>query len=195
LLVKRSTVLDPSLRRRRGLKARSAAFGLCPAGNVMRLSDIVTPAAIAVQVRLEDKAHALKFAASLLGARSGLDPDRVCQALAAREALGSTGIGKGVAVPHVCFPDLDRPYALLCTLANPIGFDAIDGKPVDLIFTVITPTGSKGCNGGEALPYLAALSRILRDAGTAQALRHAKNTASVYDIIVRPAVMAAQPLS
>jgi nitrogen PTS system EIIA component len=161
----------------------------------MRLSDIITPATIAVRVRLEDKSHALKFAASSLSARSGLDPDRICQALAAREALGSTGIGKGIAVPHVCFPDLDRPYALLCTLASPIGFDAIDGKPVDLIFTIITPTGSKGCNGGEALPYLAALSRILRDGGTAQALRNAKVPWGVYDIIVKSAAMAAQLVS
>jgi PTS system nitrogen regulatory IIA component len=160
----------------------------------MRLSDIITPATIAVRVHLEDKPHALKFAASSLGARSGLDPERICQALAAREVLGSTGIGKGVAVPHVCFPDLDRPYALLCTLAAPIGFDAIDGEPVDLIFTIITPAGP-GCNGGEALPYLAALSRILRDGGTAAALRNAKNPWGVYDIIVKSPVMAAQLIS
>jgi nitrogen PTS system EIIA component len=161
----------------------------------MRLSDIVTPATIAVRVHLEDKAHALKFAASSLGARSGLDPDRIWQALAAREALGSTGIGKGVAVPHVCFPDLDRPYALLCTLATPIGFDAIDGKPVDLIFTIITPTGSRGCNGGEALPYLAALSRMLREGETAQALRNAKNPWGIYDIVVKSEAIATQLVS
>ena len=161
----------------------------------MRLSDIITPATITVRVHLEDKSHALKFAASALGARSGLDPDRICQALAAREALGSTGIGKGVAVPHVCFADLDRPYALLCTLANPIGFDAIDGKPVDLIFAIITPAAAGGCNGGQALPYLAALSRMLRDGETAQRLRNAKNPWGVYDIIVRSAAAAAQFVS
>jgi PTS system nitrogen regulatory IIA component len=157
----------------------------------MRLSDIITPATIAVRVRLEDKRHALKFAASSLGASSSLDPGRIWQALTAREALGSTGIGKGIAVPHVCFPDLDRPYALLCTLATPIGFDAIDGKPVDLIFAIITPTASGGCNGGQALPYLAALSRILRDGETARALRNAKNPWGVYDIVVRSTAMAA----
>jgi PTS system nitrogen regulatory IIA component len=156
----------------------------------MHLSGIITPATIAVRVRLEDKPHALKFAAASLGARSGLDPERICQALAAREALGSTGIGRGVAVPHICFPDLDRPYALLCTLANPIGFDSIDGKPVDLIFTIITSAGP-GCNGGEALPYLAAISRILRDGSTAAALRNAKTPWSVYDIIVKSPAMAA----
>ena len=160
----------------------------------MRLSDIITPATIAVRVRLEDKPHALEFAASSLGARSGLDPERISQALAAREALGSTGIGKGVAVPHVCFADLRRPYALLCTLADPISFDAIDSNPVDLIFTIITPAGS-GCNGGEALPYLAALFRILRDEETAQALRKAKNPWGVYDIIAKSPAMTAQFVS
>jgi nitrogen PTS system EIIA component len=160
----------------------------------MRLSDIITPAAIAARVRIEDKSHALKFAASSLGAASGLDPERICQALAAREALGSTGIGKGIAVPHVCFAGLSRPYALLCTLVAPIAFDAIDGAPVDLIFTIITPVGP-GCNGGEALPYLAALSRVLRDKDTARALRNAKNPWDVYDIIVKSPAMAAQLVS
>jgi nitrogen PTS system EIIA component len=152
----------------------------------MRLSEIITPGTIAVRVRLEDKAHALRFAAASLGARSGLEPGRIREALTAREALGSTGIGRGVAVPHVCFPDLDRPYALFCTLANPIGFDAIDGKPVDLIFTIITPVGA-GCSGGEALPYLAAFSRILRSPDAAAALRNANNPWSVYDILIKAA--------
>ena len=58
---------------------------------------------------------------------------------------------------------------LFCTLADPIDFDAIDNKPVDLIFTIITPPGS-GTGGGEALTYLAAVSRMLRDEKLASAL-------------------------
>ncbi len=150
----------------------------------MPLSDIITPAVIAVHVRIENKAHALRFAAASLGSRSGLEPERIREALAGREALGSTGIGRGVAVPHVCFPDLDRPYAMFCTLAHPIAYDAIDGKPVDLIFAIITPLGS-GCSGGEALPYLAAISRVLRGEGQAAGLRNANNPWSAYDIIVK----------
>jgi len=160
----------------------------------MRLSDIITPATIAVKVQIDDKAHALRFAASSLGARSSLDPERIREALSAREALGSTGIGRGVAVPHVCFADLDRPYALFCTLAAPIDFDAIDNKPVDLIFTIISPAGS-GAGGGEALSYLAAVSRMLRDKDLASALRNANNPWSVYDIIVKSNATAAQLVS
>lgn len=160
----------------------------------MRLSEMITPATVAVHVHIDDKAHALRFASASLGARSGLDPERIREALAAREALGSTGIGRGIAVPHVCISDLDRPYALFCTLADPIDFDAIDNKPVDLIFTIITPPGS-GTGGGEALSYLAAVSRMLRDENLASALRNATNPWSVYDIVVKCNPAAAQLVS
>lgn len=160
----------------------------------MRLSDIITPATIAVHVHIDNKAHALRFASASLGARSGLSPERIREALAAREALGSTGIGRGIAVPHVCLPGLDRPYALFCTLAEPIDFDAIDNKPVDLVFTIITPP-SNGAGGGEALSYLAAVSRMLRDEGLASTLRGASNPWSVYDIVVKANPAAAQLVS
>jgi nitrogen PTS system EIIA component len=148
----------------------------------MRLTDVITPAAIAVHVHLDDKAHALRFAAGALAARSGLSLERIHGALAAREALGSTGIGRGIAVPHVCLAELDQPHALFCTLAEPVAFDAIDGKPVDLIFTIITPPKA-GSGGGEALSYLAAVSRMLRDEKVAQALRNADNPWNVHDIV------------
>ncbi len=160
----------------------------------MRLTEIITPSTVAVHVHLDDKAHALRFAASSLGARSGLDPERIREALAAREALGSTGIGRGIAVPHVCLSNLDQPYALFCTLAEPIDFDAIDGKPVDLIFTIITPPGAGG-GGGEALSYLAAVSRMLRDNDLASALRNADNPWRVYDIVGKFSPASAQLVS
>ena len=148
----------------------------------MRLTDIITPATIAVHVHLDDKAHALRFASGALGARSGVDPERIREALAAREELGSTGIGRGIAVPHVCLTGLDQAYALFCTLDEPIDSDSIDNKPVDLIFTIITPPATGGGSGG-ALSYLAAMSRMLRDEGVASALRNADNPWSVYDIV------------
>ncbi len=160
----------------------------------MRISDIITPATIAVRVHIDNKGHALGFAAAALGARSGLDPERIREALTAREALGSTGIGQGVAVPHVCLPDLDRPYALFLTLATPIAFDSIDNQPVDLICTMISPT--KTCEGAdEPLSHLAAISRILRDSHKAAALRKANNAWGAYDIIVRTTAAAAHFVS
>jgi PTS system nitrogen regulatory IIA component len=157
----------------------------------MRISDLVTPASIAVRVHLDGKPDALQFAAMGLGSRSGLEPERIRQALAAREALGSTGIGRGVAVPHVCFPDLDRPYALFCLLAKPINFDAIDSEPVDLICAIISPANPEA-GASESLSHLAAISRVLRDKDRAAAIRKAVSPWDIYNIIVKPAETAAQ---
>jgi nitrogen PTS system EIIA component len=157
----------------------------------MRLTDLITPATVAVHVRLDGKAHALKFAAAALGSRTGLDPEVIREALAAREALGSTGIGRGIAVPHVPLGGLDQPHAMLCILASPIGFDAIDDKPVDLIFTIITPPNASA-NAGNALSYLAAFSRMVREETAAEALRNADSPLSVCDIVEKFSPASAQ---
>ncbi len=155
----------------------------------MRISDLIPPAAIAVGVQIDGKAQALKLAASSLGAISGLDPERIRQALASREALGSTGIGHGVALPHVCFQELDRSYALLQTLAVPIDFDSIDDQPVDIICTIISPASAAG---GGSLTCLAAVARVLRDSDRAEAIRKANSSWAVYDIISEPATSPAR---
>lgn len=150
----------------------------------MRISDIITPASISVRVNVGNKCAALQFASAALGARSGLDAGRIQEALAAREALGSTGIGKGVALPHVCLPDLNQPYALFYSLARPIAFDAIDNEPVDLLCAIISP--AKPDRGkGDSLSLLAAMARILRDAKRAIALREAKDPRRIHDIIAK----------
>ncbi len=157
----------------------------------MRISDLITPVSIAVRVHIEDKPDTLRFAARALGSRSGLDPERIRRALAAREALGSTGIGQGIALPHVSLPELDRPYAFLCSLARAIGFDSIDGKPVDLVCAIISPTKPEiGTN--ESLSNLAAVSRFLRDKDRAAAVRKAARPADVYGVIVKQAEKAGQ---
>lgn len=152
----------------------------------MRLSDLITPSSIAMHVHVDDKPDALRFASRALSSKSGLDPERIQRALAAREALGSTGIGRGVAVPHISFPDLDRPYAYLCLLARPIGYDAIDGERVDLVCAIISPAQSQS-GGNESLANLAAISRLLRDKDRAMAIRRAKKPSDIYDVIVRQA--------
>ena len=157
----------------------------------MRLSDLITPASIAVRVHIDDKPDALRFTAMALGSRSGLKPERIREALAAREALGSTGIGHGVALPHVCFPDLEKPYAFLCSLAKPIGFDSIDGERVDLVCAVISPINPKA-DGSESLSNLAAISRLLRDSDRASAMRKATKPRDIYDVIVKQADKAGQ---
>lgn len=150
----------------------------------MRLSDLITLSSIAVHVHVDDKPDALRFASRVLGSKSGLNPERIQRALAAREALGSTGIGRGVAVPHVSFSDIDRPFAFLCSLARPIGFEAIDDEKVDLVCAIISPAHSQS-GANESLSNLAAISRLLRDKDRALAIRKAKKPSDIYDVIVK----------
>lgn len=97
-----------------------------------------------------------------------LDPEFLLQTLLAREALGSTAFGNGIAIPHVRNPivgQTDESSITLCFLKNPIDFDAVDGKPVTILFTLVTP------NVKAHLNLLAKLAFLLHDAAF-QALLH-----------------------
>lgn len=93
-----------------------------------------------------------------------------------RESLGSTGVGDGVAIPHARIPGLKSAFGLLVRLQKPLDFDAIDGKPVDIVFLLLLPSGAKG----EHLNVLAAVARRLRDAGVLGALRGAHDNAALH---------------
>lgn len=103
---------------------------------------------------------ALREVVSRLALPSGLDPEFLLQTLLAREALGSTALGNGVAIPHVRNPIVGRAgesAISLCFLRNPIDFDAVDGQPVTILFTMVTP------NVKEHLHLLAKLAFLLHD--------------------------------
>jgi len=98
----------------------------------------------------------------------GLDPEFLLQTLLAREALGSTAFGNGIAIPHVRNPivgQTSESAISLCFLKNPIDFDAVDGKPVTILFTLVTP------NVRAHLHLLAKLAFLLHDRSF-QALLH-----------------------
>ena len=96
-----------------------------------------------------------------------------------REELGSTGIGRGVAIPHARLPDLQRPYGLLAKLKQPIEFDAIDGQAVDILFVLLLPAAAEN----EALAALALVARMLRSPENLARLRAAKNSSELYSVI------------
>lgn len=103
---------------------------------------------------------ALREVVSRLGLPPGLDPEFLLQTLLAREALGSTALGNGIAIPHVRNPIVGQAgesAISLCFLRNPIDFDAVDGRPVTILFTLVTP------NVKEHLHLLAKLAFLLHD--------------------------------
>ncbi|RWJ04839.1 MAG: hypothetical protein EOR25_29740 [Mesorhizobium sp.] len=95
----------------------------------------------------------------------------------AREALGSTGLGDGVAIPHARFPEIQRLYGLFARLDRPMDFDAIDAQPVDLVVLLLFPAEPKG----DQLNVLACAARYLRDRAFADRLRSASDERAVYE--------------
>jgi nitrogen PTS system EIIA component len=137
----------------------------------MTLAEVLSLDRVFARVRAADKARLLQELARQAGAALGLPPTEIGAALAAREALGSTGVGKGIAVPHAAVPGLTSSAAFLARLDRPIDYAAIDGAPVDLVFLLLGPPQARA----EHLALLAAATRRLRDAATAESLRTASN--------------------
>ncbi len=124
----------------------------------MRLTDLLTPDRVILGIRAADKAHALTELARLAAAALPIGADVIYTALANREALGSTGLGRGFALPHVRMHGLGTSFGLLVRLAKPIAYEAIDRKPVDILFTLLSPA-----DGGNAhVAALATVSRSMR---------------------------------
>jgi PTS system nitrogen regulatory IIA component len=108
-----------------------------------------------------DKAGALRELVGRLPLPQDFDRDFLVTVLEAREAMGSTGIGDGIAIPHARNPILlhvDQPLVALCLLRHPVDFDAVDGVPVHALFVVISPSIPVH------LKILARLGLVLRDA-------------------------------
>ena len=116
-----------------------------------------------------------------LVADRGYAPDarELARRLLERERLGCTGLGSGIAIPHCKLPDIDRVAVAVASTQNPIDFGAPDGRPVDLVFLVVSPA-----NGAAAhLQALARVSRLLRVPGVAEGLRQADSRERLLDVI------------
>jgi PTS system nitrogen regulatory IIA component len=125
------------------------------------------------------KTEILASVAGLFSAVYGIEQAVVAQGLAEREALGSTGFGRGVAIPHARVAGIHRPSAALIRLARPVDFDAVDGAPVKLVFGLISPEQS----GQGHLHALAAISRLMRNERVQEALLAASSEAQLYGVL------------
>jgi PTS system nitrogen regulatory IIA component len=131
-------------------------------------------------MRAADKQALLRLLAGLAAAAAGTDQASLAASLAAREALGSTGIGAGLALPHARLNTIASPLAWLVRLARPVAYEAVDGAPVDLVVMLLSPERD---NAGH-LAALAALSRRLRQPGVAPAIRAAPDAAAMRTALI-----------
>ncbi|MEQ5788127.1 PTS sugar transporter subunit IIA [Erythrobacter sp. NFXS35] len=138
----------------------------------------LSPQAIAFD-HIDSKAKVLGAIAQLLADAYGLDRSEVLESLEAREALGSTGFGRGVAIPHCRSKDVRKPSLALIRLEQPLDFAAADAQPVTLICGLVSPENA----GATHLHALAAISRLARDEAKLQMLADAPDAEAVYALL------------
>lgn len=148
----------------------------------MTIEDLLPLELVLPALRAPNKAAILTEIARKSGAALGLDEGMIRTALEKREALGSTGIGGGIAIPHARLEEIGRPLGLLARLRSPVEFDSVDDQPADLVFLLLLPTNPHG----EQLNALATVARRLRDPDIAAALRSARDGKSLYAAMCRP---------
>lgn len=147
----------------------------------MVIGDILLPAHVVVGLRCSDRAQLISELSSIASKTVALSRGLLSGRLLERERLGSTGVGDGVAIPHARFEELAQPFALFARLQRPIDFDAIDGKPVDLVFLLLLPASSSR----EQLPLLASVARHLRQQAIARELRAAADSSTAFQVLTR----------
>jgi nitrogen PTS system EIIA component len=146
----------------------------------MDISTLLGPDAVVLRAGASSKRQALHAVADAAARALGLPADRLMEALLEREMLGSTGLGSGVAVPHARVAGLTQVRGVLVRLDTPVAFEALDDRPVDLLFALFAPPQA----GADHLRALAAVSRALRSPQLREQLRQAKTVDAVTALFV-----------
>lgn len=149
----------------------------------MDLSDLLAPGGILPGFEATTKKQALLDLATRAAELTKLDARTIYDTLLQRERLGSTGLGRGIAVPHVKLTGLQGIVCLFARLTKPIDFESLDGEPVDLIFMLLAPDHA----GGDHLKALARISRLVREPKVLERLRAAQDVASLKRALTQPA--------
>jgi len=148
---------------------------------MIRLETILTPGRSLVNVPGGSKKRALEQIANLIGREvPELDTQAVYEALIAREKLGSTGFGNGIAIPHCRLQGCESPVSALLHLDAPIDFDAIDGAPVDLLFVLLVPQAATDAH----LELLRQIASMLDRKDVRDKLRSAKSNEALYQVVL-----------
>ena len=146
----------------------------------MHLTEFLDFNAIKPALPAGNKRSLLNQLAGLAAGRLDLPAAAILDTLTEREKLGSTGFGQGVAIPHGKVEGLKQIYGLFVRLAEPVAYKAIDGKPVDLVFLLLSPPDA----GAEHLKALAAISRVIRNAPTLEKMRGARSRDALAAVLL-----------
>jgi PTS system nitrogen regulatory IIA component len=153
----------------------------------MEFSNLLKPEAIRIFSSVSSKKRLLHDLAGIAEMCYHTDYANTVEALIDREALGPTGVGGGIALPHARLENLNHVVGALILLENPVEFDAIDKQPVDVIFSLFAPKTA----GVEHLKALALVSRTLREQSVVAKLRSNPDPTTLYTILTEPAIVKA----
>ncbi len=144
-----------------------------------RLSQILPPSQVLVSVEATSKKRAFEEAGLLFENQHGLNRALITDSLFARERLGSTGLGHGVAIPHGRIKGLKAPMAAVFLLQAPIGFDAPDEQAVALLIFLLVPEAATQ----KHLEILSEIAELLSDAGLREQLKSSTDAAALHGLI------------
>lgn len=145
----------------------------------MNFEKLLTPQAVKVLSSTTSKKRLLSELGELAASAYGLDAAEVLESLLAREALGPTGVGRGVALPHARLDGVTKVTGLFVLLEKPVDFGSVDRQPVDITFALFAPEDA----GVEHLKALALVSRTLRDTTICAKLRSNPSASTLYTIL------------
>lgn len=145
----------------------------------MELKEILDAKAVRLHSKANSKKRLIQDIAEQAASVYGLDASVIMSSLMEREKLGSTGVGRGVAIPHARFADINTVMGFFVRLEKPVDFDSMDRQPADLIFTILAPQKE----GADHLKALALVSRTLRSENICAKLRANDDPATLYNIL------------
>jgi PTS system nitrogen regulatory IIA component len=145
----------------------------------MEMTDLLTPDSVIDGLKVTSKKQVLQDLSDRASVLTGLNARDVLETILARERLGTTGVGQGIAIPHGRMDDLDRIYGLFARLNKPIDFDSLDEQPVDLVFMLLAPEGA----GADHLKALAKISRLLRNQTICKKLRGSDSSDALFALL------------
>ena len=149
----------------------------------MELAEIISPERIFDHVPGGSKKKVLETAAGLIARQfPELDPNTLFDSLVARERLGSTGLGKGIAIPHCRASNCSKAVGTFIKLETPVDFDAIDRQPVDMLFVPLVPKEAHE----EHLNILAKIATLLNDDRRRETIRRADSPQAIHDALATP---------
>jgi nitrogen PTS system EIIA component len=148
----------------------------------MDIGDVIAREAVIPSLKSKTKKQALQDLSQKAAELTGVASQVIFEALLQRERLGSTGVGRGIAIPHCRLPSITRIVGVCARLPTPIEFDSADGEAVDLIFLLLAPEHA----GADHLKALARISRLVREPKVVEKLRRSNDKAAIYSILTEP---------